>query len=99
VPCLTDEEVLELAKLGKRVHEHYGRAQDIEWAIDADLKFPDSVFLVQSRPETVWSSRKAEPAFKGKTVEDLIGPGNLSERCLNSQSSARLDLHEAEGEG
>jgi pyruvate,water dikinase len=72
MPCLTDEEVLELAKLGKRVHEHYGRAQDIEWAIDADLKFPDSVFLVQSRPETVWSSRKAEPVFKGKTVDDLI---------------------------
>jgi hypothetical protein len=27
------------------------------------------------------------------------GPGNLSKRCLNSQSSASLDLHEAEGEG
>lgn len=71
-PCLTDEEVIELAKLGKRIHEHYGHPQDIEWAIDLDIAFPENIFIVQSRPETVWSQRKVEPAFKGKTVEDLI---------------------------
>ena len=31
---------------------------DIEWAIDADLKFPDNIFIVQARPETYWSSKK-----------------------------------------
>jgi len=72
VPCLTDEEIVELARLGKRIHEHYGSPQDIEWAIDLDIPFPENTFIVQSRPETVWSQRKVEPAFKGKTVEDLV---------------------------
>ena len=54
-PCLTDEEILRLAELAKRIEEHYGRPQDIEWAIDKDLPFPENVFIVQSRPETVWS--------------------------------------------
>lgn len=33
---------------------------DIEWAIDADLKFPDNVFIVQARPETFWASKEKE---------------------------------------
>jgi len=58
--CLSDEEVLELARLGRRIERHYGAAQDIEWAIDERLEFPDSVLLLQSRPETVWSRRRGE---------------------------------------
>jgi pyruvate, water dikinase len=57
IACLSDEEVLELARLGKRLHEWHGRAQDVEWAIDQDVAFPESVFLLQCRPETVWSRR------------------------------------------
>ena len=60
-PCLTDEEILKLAELGKRIEEHYGKPQDIEWAIDRDLPFPENVFIVQSRPETVWSTKLAKP--------------------------------------
>lgn len=61
-PCLTDEEIVRLAELSKRIEEHYGgRPQDIEWAIDRDLPFPESVFIVQSRPETVWSIKAAPP--------------------------------------
>ena len=33
VPCLADAEILALADLGRRVSEHYGAPQDIEWAI------------------------------------------------------------------
>ncbi len=59
-PCLSDEEVAKLAELAKRIQEHYGgRPQDIEWAIDRDLSFPENVFIVQSRPETVWSTKMA----------------------------------------
>lgn len=59
-PCLSDEEVRKLAELAITIEKHYGRAMDIEWAIDRDMPFPQSVFIVQARPETVWSSRKAE---------------------------------------
>jgi phosphoenolpyruvate synthase/pyruvate phosphate dikinase len=62
VPCLADAEILALAGLGRRVSEHYGTPQDIEWAItgagatEADA---DRILLLQSRPETVWSHRPA----------------------------------------
>ena len=58
--CLSDEEILKLAELAKIIEQHYGTAQDIEWAIDSDLPFPSNIFIVQSRPETVWSVKRAE---------------------------------------
>ncbi len=30
---LTDDEVIELARTGLRIHDHYGEPQDIEWAV------------------------------------------------------------------
>jgi pyruvate,water dikinase len=74
IPCLTDEEIIELAKLAKRIEEHYGKPQDIEFAIDRDLPFPENVFIVQSRPETVWSLKAEEkPAVEAPApVEKLI---------------------------
>jgi len=59
-PCINEEEILKLAKLAKQIEQHYGKAQDIEWAIDKDLSFPKDVFIVQSRPETVWSAKTME---------------------------------------
>jgi pyruvate,water dikinase len=59
-PCINEEEILKLAKLAKRIEQHYGKAQDIEWAIDKDSSFPKDVFIVQSRPETVWSAKTME---------------------------------------
>ncbi|HDD40156.1 MAG TPA: phosphoenolpyruvate synthase, partial [Nitrososphaeria archaeon] len=58
-PSLTDEEVVELAKIAKRIEQHYGVPQDIEFAVDRDLPFPQNLFIVQSRPETVWSMKEA----------------------------------------
>lgn len=53
-PCLDDQELEELAKIGKRLERHFGGPQDIEWVIDESLSFPENVFVVQSRPETTW---------------------------------------------
>jgi pyruvate,water dikinase len=61
--CLGDDEVLELAGLGRRVERLYGAPQDIEWGIDDRLPFPDCVLLLQTRPETVWSRRRGEPVL------------------------------------
>ena len=57
VTCMTDQEILKLAELAKRIEGHYGKPMDIEWAIDQDLPFPKNMFIVQARPETVWSSK------------------------------------------
>jgi pyruvate,water dikinase len=58
-PCVTDKEILRLAEFAKRIDQHYGKPQDIEWALDRDIKFPENVFMVQTRPETVWSTKAA----------------------------------------
>jgi pyruvate,water dikinase len=63
LPCLTDEEIGRLAELGRSVEAHYERHQDLEWAIDRQL---DTLFLLQSRPETVWSRKpRAQPVTGG----------------------------------
>ncbi len=49
--CLLDEEVLELARIGKLIEAHFGKPQDIEWAIDRGTT-GDPVFILQARPET-----------------------------------------------
>jgi len=60
IPSITDEEIVRIAELGKMIEKHYGREMDIEWAVDRDMKFPESVFLVQARAETVWSKKGKE---------------------------------------
>jgi pyruvate,water dikinase len=58
-PCLSDEELQALRAIGRRVERHYGRPQDIEWAID---RHTNRILLLQSRPETVWSNKESAPA-------------------------------------
>ena len=50
---LTDDEVVKLAEIARRLEQHYGVPQDIEWAKE-DFHF----YLVQTRPVT--TIRKAE---------------------------------------
>jgi len=51
---LSDDEMAELAHLGRQIERLRGAAQDVEWAIDRD----GNLFLLQVRPETVWSTRR-----------------------------------------
>jgi pyruvate, water dikinase len=54
--CLTDDEVRYLARQAMRIEDAEGGApQDVEWAIARGLPFPDSVFILQHRPETTWA--------------------------------------------
>ncbi len=73
-PSLSDEEAVKLAELAKKIEEHYGRAMDIEWAIDQDLPYPQNVFIVQARPETVWSTKKAKEAKLEKEAAPAKAP-------------------------
>jgi pyruvate,water dikinase len=54
-PCLTDEEFLRLATLGMHMEQAMGRSQDIEWAIGPGAEGQRELYLLQARPETVWS--------------------------------------------
>jgi pyruvate,water dikinase len=59
-PSLSDDELIALKEIARKVERHYGRPQDIEWAIDRSGK----IFLLQSRPETVWSSKHVTPVAR-----------------------------------
>lgn len=59
-PCLTDEQLLALREVGRKVERHYGKPQDIEWALDE----AGQLFLLQSRPETVWAAKDAAAPVK-----------------------------------
>ena len=58
IACITDDELGALREIGRKVERHYGRPQDIEWAVD---RHGGGILLLQSRPETVWSSKEAKP--------------------------------------
>ncbi|MCH3906379.1 MAG: phosphoenolpyruvate synthase [Lactobacillus sp.] len=69
-PALTDEQVVQLAGYAKQIEEHYGCYMDMEWSLDQN----DKLWLVQARPETVWSQRKqvAAKADSDTTTERKV---------------------------
>jgi len=83
---LSDEEILTLAKWACEIEEHYGIAQDIEWAKDGRT---NKLFIVQARPETVhskkneqtWEEYKLEteekPILNGIAVGNKVGQGRV----------------------
>jgi pyruvate,water dikinase len=66
--CLTDEQVVALATLAKRIERHRGAPQDIEWAVDEH----GTVHVLQVRPETVWSRRPATSIATGRSALDMV---------------------------
>ncbi len=69
---LSDEQVLALARYAKTIERLYGSPQDIEWALDGSVEFPENLFILQARPETVWSKKSRESAARPKSALDLI---------------------------
>ncbi|MQS77354.1 phosphoenolpyruvate synthase, partial [Lactobacillus halodurans] len=63
--ALTDSQVIELAGYVKEIERHYGCYMDMEYALDANT---NRLWIVQARPETVWSQRKKKA--KGEDVGD-----------------------------
>jgi rifampicin phosphotransferase len=67
--ALPDERIVELAKLGQQIENHYETEQDIEWC------FVDgSFFIVQSRPIT---SLYPVPSFSDNRLHVLASVGHI----------------------
>ena len=89
---LNNEEILTLAKWACLIEEHYSKKtkrwlpQDIEWAKDGKTK---KLFIVQSRPETVYAPEignfykeykirvKEKPILTGIAIGNKIGVGKV----------------------
>ncbi|WP_426755394.1 phosphoenolpyruvate synthase [Myxococcus sp. Y35] len=70
---LSDVAVLELARLGLRVEQHYGAPQDIEWAEEGGR-----LFLVQTRPITTLGKGETQAGLReerptGRTLVQGLG--------------------------
>ena len=71
--CLSDEDVIELAKQAVTIEEHYGRPMDIEWGKDGE---DGRIYILQARPETVQSrSGRTLQRFSLKTRSDVLSRG------------------------
>ena len=93
---LSDAEILSLARMAATIERHYGCGMDMEWARDGDT---GELFIVQARPETVESQRKAgalrsyalegegEVLLKGLSVGSAVATGRI---CL-IESVADID--------
>ncbi len=91
---ITDDQVTELARYAVTIEQHYGRAMDIEWALDG---VDGMLYILQARPETVVSRADAavmsrfvirergELLATGRAIGQKVGAGpvrvlrNLSE--------------------
>jgi pyruvate,water dikinase len=76
---LTDEQVRAVAELARRVEEHYGQPQDLEWCFE-----DDRLFIVQSRPITTLgetsSADETQPAGSARVLVNGLGasPGRVT---------------------
>jgi pyruvate,water dikinase len=69
MPCISDEEIQEIAKVARSAEKRLGGPQDMEWAVDQDLNFPESIFWLQTRPAKVAAQKKVSAASH---IADLI---------------------------
>ena len=85
---LTDEQIKQLAECAKKIEAHYGCYMDMEWGVD---ERDNKVYILQARPETVWSRRNKEngaPKEEKKVTTDRkvivkglpASPGNVAGR-------------------
>jgi pyruvate,water dikinase len=86
---LSDDELIELVEMAKRVEGHYGKPQDTEWAFhDGNL------FLLQSRPITTLGDSKGESKDEEVDLEVLIKGLGASPGLASGTVKVILELDE-----
>ncbi len=63
-PCLTTEQIIELAKQAMSIEKHFRKPQDIEWAIDRNGR----IFILQARPLRILEKPVQEVSTPGRGV-------------------------------
>lgn len=79
---LTDPEIKAIARLARQAEKHFGRPQDIEWAVTVNDAGESTVHLLQSRPETVWSNKPRQVSTGimspvAGVINNLLNPTKL----------------------
>ena len=90
--CLTEADLIELARQALVIEDHYGRPMDIEWGKDGAT---GELFILQARPETVQSragrtllrytlQQRSKVLIEGRSIGQRIGAGPC--RIINDPS-------------
>jgi len=80
---LTDDEVVELARLGVRIEQHYGTPQDLEWAIAGGR-----TYVLQARPITTLAPAPAA-AGEDAVVRGLAASPGTASGCVRVLGSPK----------
>jgi len=93
---LTDAEVVELARYGHIIEQHYGRPMDIEWGRDG---LDGRIYILQARPETVKSREegRAQQRFAVKGRTEVLASGRAIGQKVGA-GPVRVILNAAEME-
>jgi pyruvate,water dikinase len=78
--CLTRDQASLLASYGRRLEDHGGTPQDIEWAVDAD----DHVIVLQSRPLVLRPAAGADVAALRTGLRPLLSGGIRTSRGVGA---------------
>jgi len=70
-PCLSPEQIRDLAALALKLEKHFAQPQDIEWALDDSGR----IFLLQSRPLRVSAPKTGERESTWEPVPPLLRYG------------------------
>ncbi len=81
--CISDDDIIELARMAVIIEKHYDRPMDIEWGKDGN---DGQLYILQARPETVQSrsgrtiqrftlKKRSEVIIHGRSIGHKIGVG------------------------
>jgi pyruvate,water dikinase len=81
--CISDEDIIDLARMAVTIEKHYQRPMDIEWGKDGN---DGKLYILQARPETVQSRSgrtiqrytlkgKSDVITSGRSIGQKIGAG------------------------
>ncbi|MFC1756079.1 phosphoenolpyruvate synthase [Patescibacteria group bacterium] len=93
---MSDKKIVELAKIGMHIEEHYKHPQDIEWGMENN-----KLYIVQSRPVTTLDSQNKKPAEvtkidagkKGKKILEGLGasPGAAAGKVVKVDKPSEIN--------
>ncbi|MFA6422823.1 MAG: PEP/pyruvate-binding domain-containing protein [Patescibacteria group bacterium] len=77
---ISDEDIVKLAKLAVSIESHYGRPQDMEWALEGG-----KIYMIQSRPVTTF-----KPSQSGSLAKENQ-PDSEQSQSVEVKSVSKVD--------
>jgi pyruvate,water dikinase len=80
-PVLSDDEVVAVADLGRRIEQHYEFPQDTEWTFDPE----GALWMLQSRPITTLHDTVGTELLHGLGIPCVVGTGEATRKLRDGE--------------